>query len=158
MKKINLNLNPNEIRNRIELDKDQYGSSEWAQKLGVSPNVVSNIHGKSKNHDPSLQYVVAVARFTGKPIEWYLYGQGSQESAKCPTCGNWSDEVRDACRKLQEIMEFGDDVAKETILNNLDLIRRGMTKRAGHKAKKDLPGMQPDTELPRRKRKQTAAR
>ena len=64
-----MNLNYNEIRNRIEIDIGKMGSKGWADLIGVSINVVSNIHGKAGKHYPSLQYVVAVARVTGKPID-----------------------------------------------------------------------------------------
>ena len=158
MKIIDLNLNYADIRDRIEIDKAQFKISQWAELTGTSRNVISNIHGKSGKHNPSLQYIIAVSRATGKSVEWYLYGQKDLKNTVCPTCGNWSEDVKEACRKLREIMESGDDLARETILNNLDLIGRGVGKGAGRPGKKDLPQSRTDMEPPARKRKQTAAR
>ena len=123
MKKINLNLNYNEIRNRIEIDIGKMGSKGWADLIGVSINVVSNIHGKAGKHYPSLQYVVAVARVTGKPIDWYLYGKMPENqniqkiseprdehntadpsnTGACPI--KCDDVLRDICRDVKHVME-----------------------------------------------------
>jgi len=67
-------LNFDEIRERIELDIGDTKPGKWANKLGCSKSLVSNVHGESKRQNPPLPYVIAVAKFTGKPIEWYLYG------------------------------------------------------------------------------------
>lgn len=81
MKKGNLelNLNFNEIRKRIELDKNQYKPGAWANKVGVSVNVVSNIHGKTQQK-PSLEYIIAVSIATGKSVDYYLWGKGQEQN------------------------------------------------------------------------------
>ena len=74
MSKIDLQLNFDEIVKRIELDKDRYKPSEWADKVGVAKNIISNVHGKIKQK-PSLEYIVAVSKATGKPVDYYLWGK-----------------------------------------------------------------------------------
>ncbi|MBN1548151.1 MAG: helix-turn-helix transcriptional regulator [Syntrophaceae bacterium] len=113
---------------------------------------------KYKNIKPSLENIITICDVFGCSADWLLTGSDTLQFKICPVCGDWSNEVKEACRKLHEIMESGDDRARETIMNNLDLIGRGMTKRAGRKGKKDLPEMQTEPALPARKGKQTAAR
>ena len=87
MKKIDLNLNYNEIRTRIEKDKNKSKPGKWAANIGVSAATISNVHGKSKQN-PSLEYVIAVARFTKKTIEYFLWGEDESSAADI---GNISD-------------------------------------------------------------------
>lgn len=82
MRKFDLGLDYNAIRQRIEIDKADIRPSDWARKVGVSLAAVSNIHSPGTLQPPSLQYVIAVARATGKPLEWYLYGELQEAEAK----------------------------------------------------------------------------
>ena len=52
-----------------------YKRSAWAEKVGVTINVVSNIHGASAKQNPSLNYILAVSIATGKPMDYYLWGE-----------------------------------------------------------------------------------
>ncbi len=83
MSKIDLNLDFNAIRKRIDEEKKDIKPSVWAKKVGVSRNVVTNIHGKVKQK-PSLEYIVAVSIATDKSVEYYLWGRapGSQQKIK----------------------------------------------------------------------------
>jgi len=76
MKKIDIGLDFSEILNRIEKEMEIRGikTSGWGAKIGLSQNIVTNIHGKTKQK-PSLEYIIAVARATRKPVEYYLYGE-----------------------------------------------------------------------------------
>jgi hypothetical protein len=74
MKKIDLNLNYDKILRRIDEDKARYKVGEWAEMMEMSIGSVSNIHGKSSRINPSIEYVVKVARKMCKPVDWYLYG------------------------------------------------------------------------------------
>ncbi|MCP3944844.1 MAG: helix-turn-helix transcriptional regulator [Desulfobacteraceae bacterium] len=76
MKKIDLQLDFDAICKRIEHHKKQHKPGVWAQMTGVSKNVVANIHGKTKQK-PSLEYIIAVARAIGKPVDYLLYGKDS---------------------------------------------------------------------------------
>ena len=78
MKIFDLELNFDEIRERIEIDKSQYKAVRWAEFLKVSESLISNVHAKKKKQNPPLPYIIAVARFTGKPVEYYLYGDSKQ--------------------------------------------------------------------------------
>jgi len=89
MKKLDLQIDIDAVRKRIERDMEGYKASQWAQKLGVSRSVVSNIHGKKRKNskkverqDPSLEYIITVSRVTNKPIEYYLYGEAYREVAE----------------------------------------------------------------------------
>ena len=75
MNKFELRLDFDEIRNRIELDMSKIKPGEWAKAIGISKSLISNVHGGSKRQNPPLPYIIAVARHTGKPVEWYLYGE-----------------------------------------------------------------------------------
>jgi len=70
---MNLELNFEDIRKRIEIDKDAYKQGSWAKFVGVQPNIVSNIHGKIQQN-PSFPYIISVAIATGKSVDYYLWG------------------------------------------------------------------------------------
>ncbi|MCG8640590.1 MAG: hypothetical protein MI862_12695 [Desulfobacterales bacterium] len=73
MSKIDLKLDFDAILGRINLDKKGLKPSVWADMLGVSRNIVTNVHGKIKQK-PSLEYIVAVSKATGKSVDYYLWG------------------------------------------------------------------------------------
>lgn len=81
MSKIDLNLNFDEIEERISQDKIGIKPSAWADKIGVSRNVVTNVHGKIKQK-PSLEYIVAVSKATGKSVDYYLWGSETEEQSE----------------------------------------------------------------------------
>lgn len=60
------------IKKRIETEKKKCKGS-WASFVGVSPNIVSNIHGKMAQK-PSLNYIANVSRATGKSVDYFLWG------------------------------------------------------------------------------------
>ncbi len=117
MKIIELSLNYDEIRKRIEIDKARYKVKKWSELTGTSRNVISNIHGKAGKHNPSLQYIIAVARATGKPVEWYLYGEVQRfpaliEEPHMPyqvldpdDPRFWPEDVKNICKKVKKIIE-----------------------------------------------------
>lgn len=76
MKKIDIGLDFSGILQRIEKEMEIQGikPAEWGGKIGIRQNIVTNIHGKTKQK-PSLEYIIAVARATKKPVEYYLYGE-----------------------------------------------------------------------------------
>lgn len=130
MKKIDLSLNYNDIKMRIELDKGHYSGGEWANAVGLSRSSVSNIHGKKAIAKPSLEYIVSVSRFTGKPVEWYLYGKQPppspaervSEAEKTDTTGvdlGGSPENIPYFRMLKTILESDDDLTKEAVKTHL---------------------------------------
>ena len=125
-----------------------------AHTLGVGPQTCSN--WKKRNAIP-WDELFNFSQQYGVPYTWLITGIKTQEVTQCPTCGNWSDEVKEACRKLREILESGDEKAKITILNNLDLIRGSVTKRAGRKSKKALPESQAEVPPSGKRKKSTAA-
>lgn len=127
MKKIELGLNYKEIKGRIEADKKAYSVKEWSKMIGSSTATVSNIHGKSARVRPSLEYIVAVARVTGKPIEWYLYGKqpGNEASTRSEEefieeyIANWSEDDKKACRRFRKIMSSDNSGVKDALRWNL---------------------------------------
>ena len=160
MKKLHLIFNYSEIKARIEIDKDQYKVGEWAKNVGMSVPSISNIHGKSSRINPSLEYVIAVARFTGKPVEWYLYGDAKPEVhlVKEPSapydCGeHWSDEDIHRCKQLKKILDSNHPIIKPAIISNLDAFEHGidqannidiLTKRVNHLEDLIKPGIDTD--------------
>ena len=71
---MNLKLDFDAIRKRIEIDKNAYKQGSWAKFVGVQPNIVSNIHGKIQQN-PSFPYIISVAIATGKSVDYYLWGK-----------------------------------------------------------------------------------
>jgi hypothetical protein len=133
MSKINLSLNYDKIRGRIDIDKSLHKPAEWAKKVGVSKNIVTNIHGATKQK-PSLEYIVAVSRVTGKPIEWYLYGHTAYESrasfvaeqnadhqteSNPKGMGKWPVDIIDACHQLKDILLSDNHAIKTALISIL---------------------------------------
>nr|WP_319495135.1 hypothetical protein [uncultured Desulfobacter sp.] len=113
MKKINVSLNFDEIRARIEEFKKDIKPGIWANKLGVSINVVSNIHGKTKQK-PSLEYIIAVSQITGKSVDYFLWGEqiGNNEinnNFKIPQKG------QDAINALLKIENIDEQTFRRTV-------------------------------------------
>lgn len=147
MKKIDLALNFKAIKERIERDIGDMRPSDWAKRIGVSIQIVSNIHGKKGKDSFSLEYVVAVAQATGKSIEWYLFGLSEQipkYAVNEPVeeylgdgideFSGWSENVKTACRELKEILDSEDTVASSAIQSNLkafvESVRRGQREKS----------------------------
>jgi DNA-binding XRE family transcriptional regulator len=131
MKKIELGLDFSEIRKRIEIDMSQYRAGMWAKMIGVKTNSISNIHGKKGKANPSLEYVTAVARVTGKPIEWYLYGTQPGEAPPerhCKFCGDMSDEIKKLCITLKDIIDSKHPVIVPALLSNLEAFKYSVDK------------------------------
>lgn len=131
MSKIDLSLEFDKIRRRIEDDQKEFKPSEWAKRIGVSKNVVTNIHGATRQR-PSLEYIVAVSRFTGKPIEWYLYGTPAEQekqqevvkadldSERPEFCGTeWTEEDILYCKQLKRILDSKHPVIIPMLVSNL---------------------------------------
>jgi hypothetical protein len=131
MKKIDLQLEFNRIRERIEIDKSNHKPGKWAEPIGVSKTLVSNIHGRSKRQNPSLPYVFAVSMFTGKPIEWYLYGgelesktvaetQQSYGAGQGAFGQEWSEEIKELCKKVKDIVESEHHIIVPVLVNSIE--------------------------------------
>lgn len=71
--KIDLGLDYEAILERINLEKEGVKPGAWANRVGVSINIVSNVHGKTKQR-PSLEYIIAVSKATEKPVDYFLWG------------------------------------------------------------------------------------
>ncbi len=74
MKKYHVDINFKDVLRRIEKEMDGYSRTEWANKVGVKINVVSNIHSAKASQNPSLNYILAVSVATGKPMDYFLWG------------------------------------------------------------------------------------
>ena len=83
MSKIHLGLDFAAIRERLNKEKQRFKHSEWLKTVGVNPRIVTNVHGKTAQR-PSLEYIVAVAKATHKPIEYYLWGESYSKSLSEP--------------------------------------------------------------------------
>jgi transcriptional regulator with XRE-family HTH domain len=84
MKKILVDINFNEVRARIEQEMEGYTRTDWANKVGVKINVVSNIHGANAKQNPSLNYILAVSVATRKPMDYFLWGQVAYIPSELP--------------------------------------------------------------------------
>lgn len=141
MKKFDLNLDYGKIRKRIDIDIGDTRPKDWAKRTGVSINVVSNIHGKSGKHYPSLQYIIAVSRVTGKPVEWYLYGEKpenhtvhnvadsrTQYVAYPDSLDTLPEDIKNACRQVRDILLSDHPVIKPALLSNLAAFKHSVEK------------------------------
>jgi hypothetical protein len=120
-------LNYNEIRSRIEIDKDLFSNSgkEWANYIGVEESVVSNFHRKKNPRNPSFEYILAVAYKTQKPVEWYLYGDTRRMNDKpvdtpLPEGNNVHAFVPQAVR---EIFESDDESLKKSLIAHVEYLK-----------------------------------
>jgi hypothetical protein len=140
-KVIDLHLNYNEILNRIEAVKDEIypekktSNKKWANLVGISESLVSQLHPRKPRKEikePSKEYIIAVARVTGKPVEWYLYGETESQGIKDLTasyntseitphavherpidagkaqrclCSDMTEEERELCKKFKAILK-----------------------------------------------------
>lgn len=77
MKKFHIPIDFEAVTRRIEKEMKGYRRTAWAEKVGVTINVVSNIHGAGSKQNPSLNYILAVSVATGKPMDYYLWGEES---------------------------------------------------------------------------------
>ncbi|SDU27429.1 hypothetical protein [Desulfobacula phenolica] len=117
MKKIDLKLDFDAIRLRIEHQKNRYKPGVWADMVGVSKNVVSNVHGRTKQK-PSLEYIIAVSLITGKSVDYYLWGKESEKEISQPPSDNITKVViehQDIIKQFKD-PELGKDLNKELIL------------------------------------------
>ena len=74
MKKYHIDINFKDVLRRIEKEMEGYSRTEWANKVGVKINVVSNIHSAKASQNPSLNYILAVSVATGKPMDYFFMG------------------------------------------------------------------------------------
>ncbi len=131
MSKINLNLDFDAIRKRIDKEKDAIKPSVWADKVGVSRNIITNIHGKVKQK-PSLEYIVAVSIATNKSIEYYLWGKENPVPKTIQSPYTFLDKARadriiKNLSKLEQIGERGYTRAEAYIDGCLDAARLSST-------------------------------
>ncbi len=122
MKKFDLSLNYDDIRIRLEDAMSGYKPAQWAKYIGVSVNIIANIHGKVKQ-PPSLQYIIAVARKTGRPVEWYLYGEESDAMSNCSI--GCDEDLMDLCRKVKAIIESKTHWA-DSLRSNIKSFKKGL--------------------------------
>jgi len=128
MKKIDLKLDFDAIRERIENDFRGLSPAEMARKIKVRANVAGNVHGKKKQN-PSIEYVIAVSLYTGRTIEYYLWGKEKAAQlcgitgAKCLFFGDDlqpDNRVITAAKKLKEVFDSGNDGAINIAENALE--------------------------------------
>lgn len=149
-KVIDLSLKYDEIRDRIEADMVHFKKYEWAEHVKVSQSLVSNVHKKEgkegKRVNPSLEYIIAVARVTGKPVEWYLYGTPPESRAvqkaveaevECTTPENrcpvkCDDDLRELCAKVKEIIDSSWSYSG-ALKQNIDSFHEAVVEKNTHK-------------------------
>ena len=84
MKNSHVDIDFDEVLKRIEKEMEGYSRTEWANKVGVRINVVSNIHGANARQNPSLNYILAVSVATRKPMDYFLWGRASYQPSDLP--------------------------------------------------------------------------
>lgn len=152
-KLLDLGLDFDEIRERIDAEKGDTANNIWAEYVKVSKSLISKIHPKRHGkapQAPSLEYVITVAKKTGKPTDWYLYGKMPENQAAYKvaethdaygTCADsldtWSQEIKDACRQVRDILLSDNDMIKEALRSNLLAFQRLKSLEEQQKAKKN---------------------
>lgn len=122
-KVLNLGLDFDEIRKRIDADKGRTGNNQWAEHIKVSQSLISQIHPQKKGNVPkmpSLEYVIAVSRATGRPVEWYLYGNAERTNPEAAFMCGWTPEIQEACRTVKKILESGDQKTVAALQQNIE--------------------------------------
>jgi len=84
-----------------------------------------------------MEYIIAVSKATGKPIEWYLYGNEAitvpmqlavGQNTPTDDFNSWPEEIQFACRLLREIMLSNHPVIKPALQSNLAAYRYSLDK------------------------------
>lgn len=70
----------------------------------------------------------------GVSIDWLLTGKPAK-GLKCPFCGDWPDNIRDAAADVKEILESDDEIVRTALQSNLAAFRQSIEKN-----KKGPPG------------------
>ena len=155
---IDLHLNYDEIRARISQDKGKLRHKEWAEKIQVSPSLIAQIHPKvisQSTKQPSLEYVIAVALYTGKSIRWYLFGKEGPPPLRVPPEGpggiwhhpllkdpcfwnKWTPESVEVCSKVKRILDSDHPHVKPLLLTGVDCFLNVIDSETT-KAKKQTP-------------------
>ena len=117
MKKSGLDLDYEQIRERIEKEKAGIKPSVWAQRVGVAPNVVSNVHGKTRQN-PSLEYIIYVAKATKRPVEYYLWGEDEKKKSELHIADP-DPEVAELLEQARGVLKSGNQVAFEALKHNI---------------------------------------
>lgn len=94
---------------------------------------------------PSVDALIKMCNEFGCTVNWLLTGnedaagsgEGQEEIISCPTCCNWSPELKRDCETLKEILDSDDEDTKGAILSNLKAFRKSVQKDLDA-AKKDL--------------------
>jgi len=84
MKNIYVDIDFKKVLQRIEKEMEGYSRTEWANKVGVKINVVSNIHGANARQNPSLNYILAVSVATRKSMDYFIWGRAPYIPSELP--------------------------------------------------------------------------
>jgi len=107
-----------------------------AVDLGISPSDLNNRakSGTIKN------FLVDFCLQRGLGIDKWLIADKEDadvsQKRTYPTCEGLPLEIREECMKLQEILESGDEIARNAILNSLELCWRSIDKKDKRASKK----------------------
>ncbi len=77
---------------------------DLADMLGVTPSAITNT---KKRQQCSLELVIAASQVTGRPIEWFMFGEqgkkgGTTPGAQKPPLQQRLDRLERAVRRLEE--------------------------------------------------------
>lgn len=127
----------NNFSDRLKLlIKSKLGLSQkaFSEETGIAESFLSNvIKGRS---GPSADMIASIYLHYSEYLDWLLTGEqktavggeGRGVAGSCPVCGSWSDELRQGCEALKEILDSGDDITKGAILSNLLAFRKSVHK------------------------------
>lgn len=122
MSKIDLGLDFQAIMARINKEKDKCERGEWRKKINVSSKIITNVHGKVEQK-PSIEYIIAVARGTGRPIEYYLWGdEENQNEIRLSMGGKSLDKnknISDLLESARRVLNSGHPMAVEALERNI---------------------------------------
>lgn len=121
--------------------------------LGMSPSDLNNRAKSGTIKIPLIEYCVQ----RGFSIDKWLYDDSEVVDAY-PTGEGVFLNIREECMKLQEILESGDEEARNAILGTLNMCRRSVETKGKQKTKKELPDVQHEAQPQGMKRKRTTAR
>jgi len=90
-----------------------YKPAEWAKKLGISKNIVTNVHGAIRQK-PSLEYIVAVSKAVGKSVEYLLWGDITKNDKIADP-----PEITDLLEGARRVLTSGNPVAFSALERNI---------------------------------------
>lgn len=100
-----------DFANRLEMTIKESGLDyrDFSEKAKIGYTTLMNyLVPGSRGRVPEWDQLVKISEFTKKSIDWLLTGKEPHVAVttpQCPLCGDMTEETKDLCKKVKEIIE-----------------------------------------------------